>query len=84
MKSMNVIRYRMLRGTLDEYRTFDLFFGDAPICSIDNAMLFKGAELEERAGMARTIIDRARFLAKHARSKYTPHVGDKQIKRGLR
>ena len=80
--NQNVQRYRLLRGVLTEQAVHEMFFADRPICSIDVATFAKGAELEERAGIARQIINRVRFLAKHSRSKYMPHTGMKQLIKG--
>jgi len=76
--NFNVTRYRMLENILNEHKVYEMFFAHRPICSIDTTTFVKGVELEHRASLARTGIDRARFLAKHDRSKYMPHIGNKQ------
>jgi hypothetical protein len=74
----NVLRYRMTRNVLNEYATYMMFFGDTPLCAMDDMVLRRGAELEEQAADALQIIDRLRFLAKIDRSKYMPHQGNKE------
>lgn len=72
------MRYKVLNNVINEHKVHEMFYGHLPICAVSDATLRHGMNLEERANIARQGIDRARFLAKHDRSKYTAHIGNKQ------
>ncbi len=73
--NLNVLRYRLARNVLFDARDVAARLGDKPVCSLTLSAGQVLGQAEERVVEIPKMIDRLRFLAKHDRSKYMPHVG---------
>lgn len=74
-----VFQYRYARNALAQARDVVTRLDDRPVCCFSS--LGEMELLENSAKRAEEIpkfIDRLRFLAKHDRSRYFPHIGAKQ------
>lgn len=76
--NFNVFAYRTARNQLHASREIVDRLGQRQVCLLSQgeAQLYDAAE--QRAINIPTFIDRLRFLSKHDRSRYEPHIGARQ------
>jgi hypothetical protein len=77
----NILRYRLARNALAEARRKVEYLAAKPVCLVSAVELNILAASEGVCVDVPKMIDRLRFLAKHDRSKYTPHQGKQEKSR---
>jgi len=76
--NIHTFAYQYARNQLFNSRLVVAHLLDRPMCDLSEAQWKMLVDAEQRMEHIPPIIDRLRFLAKHNRSKYDPHVGTKQ------
>lgn len=76
--NIHTYAYTHARNQLHNSRFIVGALHNHPVCSLTEEQWKLLVDAEQRLEFLPTIIDRLRFMAKHDRSKYTPHVGAKQ------